>query len=90
MLSRKSFLVVVFSSLSFFSFNVFASPVNVNSASADQISAALKGIGPAKAMAIVELCHKTACSKPDDLLAVKGIGEKTLEKIALDLRFTDE
>ncbi len=66
---------------------VLASPVNVNTASADEIAAALTGIGPAKAMAISELCQAKPCSKPEDLLQVKGIGEKTLEKIKMDLVF---
>jgi competence protein ComEA len=30
------------------------------------------------------------CNKPEDLLSVKGIGEKTLAKISADLRFKDK
>ena len=69
------------------SMSVLASPVNVNSASAEEIAIALKGVGPSKAQAIVNYCQETTCSKPEDLLNVKGIGEKTLEKIKADLRF---
>ncbi|WP_028486020.1 ComEA family DNA-binding protein [Thiomicrorhabdus chilensis] len=69
------------------SFSVLASPVNVNSAAPEEIAAALKGIGPSKSMAISEYCKQNKCSKPEDLLNVKGIGEKTLEKIKADLRF---
>lgn len=69
------------------SFSAYASPVNVNTASPDEIAAALKGIGPAKAEAISSYCKQASCTKPEDLLAVKGIGEKTLEKIKSDLRF---
>ena len=90
MVIRSSILVVLFSALSILSFSVSASPVNVNKASAEEISSALSGIGPAKAMAISEHCKKITCSKPDDLLAVKGIGEKTLAKISADLRFKDK
>lgn len=90
MVIRKRFLVVLFSALSILSFSVSASPVNVNSASTEEISAALSGIGPAKAAAISEHCKKMVCSKPEDLLTVKGIGEKTLAKISADLRFEDE
>ncbi|MDG6777391.1 helix-hairpin-helix domain-containing protein [Thiomicrorhabdus sp. zzn3] len=69
------------------SVSAYASPVNVNTASPDEIASALKGIGPAKAAAISTYCKEMSCSKPEDLLAVKGIGEKTLEKIKSDLRF---
>ncbi|MEA3405042.1 MAG: helix-hairpin-helix domain-containing protein [Pseudomonadota bacterium] len=69
------------------SLSVLASPVNVNKASAEEIAIALKGIGPSKAEAILKYCKETKCSKPEDLLNVKGIGEKTLEKIKADLRF---
>ncbi|MDG6773609.1 helix-hairpin-helix domain-containing protein [Thiomicrorhabdus sp. ZW0627] len=70
-----------------FSGIVMASPVNVNSASVEEIAAALKGVGPAKAMAISSYCKEQKCSKPEDLLNVKGIGQGTLEKIKDDLRF---
>ncbi len=54
--------------------------VNINSASAEEIATELKGVGDAKAAAIVayRLEHgsfKTA----DDLVMVKGIGQKTVE-----------
>ena len=90
MVIKNRILVVLFSALSILSFSVSASPVNVNTASAEEISAALPGIGPAKAAAISEHCKKMACSKPEDLLTVKGIGEKTLAKISDDLRFKDK
>ena len=69
------------------SFVVSASPVNVNKASAEEIASSLSGIGPAKAAAISEHCKKMKCTKSEDLLEVKGIGEKTLAKISADLRF---
>ncbi len=69
------------------SFSVSAAPVNVNKASVDDIAAALSGVGPAKAEAISKHCKKVKCKKPEDLLMVKGIGEKTLKKISKDLRF---
>lgn len=68
----------------------WAAPVNVNTANPQEISAALKGIGPAKAEAISVYCKANSCSKPEDLLNVKGIGEKTLEKIKADLVFDKE
>lgn len=56
-------------------------PVNVNTATAEQLAEALDGIGSHKAQAIVEY-RKThgAFTKAEDLLKVKGIGEKMLEK----------
>jgi competence protein ComEA len=90
MVIKNRIFVFLFSVLSILSFSVSASPINVNSASVDDIASALSGIGPAKAMAISEHCKKMTCSKPEDLLEVKGIGEKTLSKISPDLRFKDK
>ncbi len=83
---------MVIKSLTLFTFlmisiSVSAAPVNVNKASAEEVASALNGIGPAKAAAIVKYCRKNKCKKPEDLLMVKGIGEKTLKKISKDLRF---
>ena len=70
--------------------SVFAAPVNVNTASVDEIAASLKGIGATKAAAISEHCQAVKCQKAEDLLPVKGIGEKTLEKISADLIFIED
>jgi competence protein ComEA len=80
------FSVLTFSFLTL-SLSVQAAPVNVNTATPEEISSSLKGIGPAKAKAISEHCKIAKCSKPEDLLSVKGIGEKTLMKISEDLQF---
>ena len=69
------------------SFSVSAASVNVNKASVDEIAAALTGIGPAKAEAISKHCRKVKCNKAEDLLMVKGIGEKTLAKIKKNVKF---
>jgi len=56
-----------------------ADPVNVNTADADAISRELKGVGLAKAQAIIE--HRVAYgayAAPEDLLNVKGIGPAVL------------
>ncbi len=54
---------------------VFASPVNINKASAEQIAQALKGIGVKKAQAIVMYRKQHGkFKKSADIVAVKGIG----------------
>lgn len=58
----------------------FAGPVNVNTADAETIAAELQGVGLSRAQAIVEYRKANGPFKSaDDLIAVKGIGEKTLE-----------
>lgn len=55
------------------------STVNVNTATAEQISSALKGIGLKKAQAIIEWRESNGgFAYIEQLLAVKGIGEKIL------------
>lgn len=69
-----SALALVFSSV------LFASPVNINAASASQIASALFGIGMTKAKAIVMYREKNgAFKKTSDLANVKGIGAATLK-----------
>ena len=70
---------------------VFAGPVNVNTADADTIARELKGIGPAKARAIVSYREENGPFETvDDLLKVKGIGEKVLEDNREDILLEDE
>jgi competence protein ComEA len=58
-----------------------AGQVNVNTADAETISAELKGVGLAKAQAIVEYREAHGPFKSvDDLKAVKGIGDRTVEQ----------
>ena len=65
--------------LMLFSVNLFASPVNVNKASAEEIAEALKGVGVKKAEAIVAYRkERGAFSSVDELINVKGIGQKTI------------
>lgn len=57
-----------------------SAPININSADVDTIMENLTNIGPVKATAIVEYREQNGPFKRvEDLLAVKGIGEKTLE-----------
>lgn len=70
---------------------VFAGPVNVNTADAETIASELKGIGPAKARAIVSYREENGPFETvDDLLKVKGIGEKVLEDNREDILLEDE
>ena len=55
--------------------------VNINTASAHQLMASLKGIGSKKAAAIVKYRKKNGkFTSIDDLLKVKGIGKKLMAK----------
>lgn len=67
----------------------FAGPVDINTADADTIAAELKGVGPAKAKAIVEYREKHGPFKSaDDLSLVKGIGDRTVELNLANIRVT--
>ena len=56
-------------------------PININQASELDLAAALLGVGPAKAKAIVEYRKQNGAFKQvEDLMLVKGIGNATLEK----------
>ena len=55
-------------------------PVNVNSASAEEIAEALKGVGMSKAEAIVNYRNENGQFKHvDELVNVKGIGIRTVD-----------
>ena len=55
--------------------------ININTASADELTA-LPGIGPSYAQRIVEHREKNGPFKRvEDLLNVRGIGDKTFERI---------
>jgi len=84
----KRLFVVLFAALC--SFNVSASPVNVNTADAKTISDALSGIGLKKAEAIVKYREaKGEFKTVEDLVNVDGIGPKTVEKIKSDILLSD-
>ncbi|WDM31386.1 helix-hairpin-helix domain-containing protein [Paenibacillus mucilaginosus] len=59
-----------------------AALLNLNQATAEQLDA-LPGIGPSRAAAIIELRRKQggAFRSLDELLEIKGIGEKSLQKL---------
>ena len=78
--SLVALAAIVFSALS------FASPVNINTASADEIAAALEGVGDNKANAIVKYREDNGkFSSPEQILEVNGIGPGTYEKNKADI-----
>ncbi len=69
-----------------FSSWVFASPVNINKATASEIAEALSGVGISKAEAIVQYRKENGGFKTaGDIMQVKGIGESTFEKNKKDI-----
>lgn len=68
-----SLLLVLFTTVT------FAQMVDINTATAEQMEKGLKGIGPAKAAAIVKYRSDNGPFKAvDDLINVPGIGDKTV------------
>ena len=58
-----------------------ATPVNINSASAEEIAQALNGIGLSKAQAIVEYRETNGLfNQADEIVYVQGIGDSTYQK----------
>jgi len=83
--SRRFSRVVVFGCFALFlfavSFGAFATSVNINTADASVLAAELNGVGAAKAAAIVAYRESNGPFRQlEDLLQVKGVGEKILEK----------
>jgi competence protein ComEA len=58
--------------------------VNLNTASAEELST-LKGVGPSTAEKIIEYRKMHKFNSVEDVMNVKGIGEKTFSKIKGDL-----
>ena len=66
---------------------VHAEPVNINSADVTTLAKELKGIGPARAQAIVAYRTQHGLFRTvDDLALVKGIGPSVIEKNRVNLR----
>ena len=63
------------------SVGAFAAPIDINTADANTLASTLTGIGAAKAEAIVAYREANGpFKKLDELVKVKGVGEKTVEK----------
>ena len=58
--------------------------VNLNTASAEELES-LKGIGPSTAQKIIEYRSEHKFNSIEDVMNVKGVGEKTFVKIKDDL-----
>lgn len=59
---------------------VSAAPVNINSASAEEIAEALSGVGMSKAQAIVEYREAYGLfGSADEIVFVRGIGDATYQ-----------
>lgn len=66
---------------------VCAGPVNINAADADTLARELKGIGPARANAIVLYRQQHGQFRSvDELALVKGIGKSVIERNRADLK----
>lgn len=69
---------------------VNAAPVNVNTADAATLAKNINGVGPKKAQAIVTYRQSNGPFKSySDLMKVKGIGQKLINRNKDDLRFSD-
>lgn len=77
---RRSLLVFVIGML--MSMQLFA--VNLNTASAEELSA-LKGIGESTAQKIIEYRSAHKFSSIEDVMKIKGIGQKKFDSIKKDL-----
>jgi competence protein ComEA len=80
--------MTILAALAAFAFSslTFASPVNINTATASEISEALNGIGMVKAQAIVDFRTTNGLfSSADQITMVNGIGDSTYEKNKADI-----
>jgi len=81
----KKLILVWFAALMMTFAGLASAVVDLNSASVTELDA-VKGIGPAKAKAIIDYRDKNGPFKSvDDLKGVKGFGAKTIEKLRPEL-----
>jgi competence protein ComEA len=73
-----------------YSANIFATPVNINTADAKTIADSLAGIGLKKSQSIVDYRAENGYFKTvEELSQVSGIGIKTIEKNKTDILLSD-
>ncbi|MBE9548576.1 MAG: helix-hairpin-helix domain-containing protein [Proteobacteria bacterium] len=83
----KTLLMVTTLALMLMAGSTIAAPVNINSATAEMIAENLNGIGLSKARAIVDYRNQNGPFKhADELVNVKGVGLKTVEKNIQDIQ----
>jgi competence protein ComEA len=69
----------------------WAGPVDINRADAATLAKELDGVGSSRAQAIVQYREKNGpFKKADDLLNVKGIGDKVLEQNRANIRLSSD
>jgi len=84
-LNRGTFAGIALAAL--LPFAAFAGPVDINTADATTLARELKGIGPARAKAIVEYRQKNGPFKSaDELTQVKGIAAQVVEANRANIR----
>ncbi len=83
MMIKSTFIALV---TLFFSSIALATPVNINTATASEIAAALNGIGIAKAEALIAYRNQNGMfTSAEQIVNVSGIGEATFEKNKADI-----
>lgn len=86
MLIRFSIATVLAATAGFAS----AAPVDINCADAAALAGGLKGVGDAKAKAIIAFrSEKGLFKSADDLTQVTGIGPKTVEENRADIQISE-
>lgn len=74
-----------------FSLGAWALPVNINTASAQEMADGLKGVGLKRAEAIIaKRVELGGFKSKQELMLVKGIGAKMFERIEKDVTLTSE
>lgn len=86
----KKWIVALLLAVSLSSFAAFAADkININTASADELQQ-LNGVGPSTANAIVQYREQNgAFANVDDLVNIKGLGEKKVATIAENVTVSD-
>jgi competence protein ComEA len=86
----KKWIISLLLAFSLSSFAAFAADkININTASADELQL-LNGVGPSTANAIVQYREQNgAFASVDDLVNVKGVGEKKVAGLAEQVTVSD-
>ena len=70
----------------FTALQALAAPVNINEADAATLAESLTGVGPVTSQEIVTYREENGgFEKPEDLMKVKGIGQKTFDNNKADI-----